>query len=127
VTWTVTNPSNDLSGAKVVTVLPTYVDWRGTISPTTEKVTYDDKNRTVTWDLGSVPARTGYDNTAARELSFQVTMTPSLSQINNSPNLTGVVTLNANDDFTNTNIQVVKQGVTTKIDDPGALEGSVAQ
>ena len=99
ITWTVTNPLNNLSGASVSAVLPPYIKWLGVISPAAEKINYDEGNRTVTWNIGSIQAGAGVVS-SAKEVSFQISFLPSVDQIRAVPILIGGATLNAKDNFT---------------------------
>ena len=103
VTWTVTNPLNNLSGAKVSATLPPYVKWLGNISPSREKVDYDESTRQVSWSVGNVLAGAGTVS-AAREVSFQISFLPSVDQIGDTPTLISEASLTAKDNFTLTNV-----------------------
>ncbi len=118
VTWTVTNPLNSLSGTRVTTILPPYVKWLGAVSPALEKMSYDENTRQITWSLGNVTAGAG-SISPAKEVSFQLSILPSVSQIGSTPNLTNEVILSAKDSFTNTSVNASFQAVgTTLINDP---------
>lgn len=114
VIWTVTNSSNDVSQAVVRTTLPTYVKWLGVVSPTSENVTYNDIGGEVVWNVGSVPAGTGIA-TPPREVAFQVSFLPSLSQLNQSPLLTSDATLSGTDNFTGTTLGDSKRPLSIKL------------
>ena len=103
ITWTVTNPLNNISGAIVSATLPPYVKWLSNISPTQEKLNYNEGTGLVTWNLGSVQAGAGIVSTA-REVSFQVSLLPSVTQINTSPDIISNATLTAKDNFTLTSV-----------------------
>jgi len=99
VTWSLANTFNDLKNVQVKTILPPYIEWLSTISPLDEKVIYNQTSGEVLWDLGSVLAGTGY-NLPAREVSFQVSFLPSISQVGGKVDLTGNITLEGQDTFT---------------------------
>lgn len=99
VVWTVTNSLNNLAGAKVTAILPPYMKWLNQISPSAEKVVYDPGTNQVVWNVGNVSAGAGMV-TAAREVAFQVSLLPSVSQIGTAPKLIGGASLTANDTFT---------------------------
>ena len=99
ITWTVTNPLNNISGAVVSATLPPYVKWLSNISPAQEKLNYNEGTGLVTWNVGSVQSGAGIVS-PAREVSFQVSLLPSVSQIETAPNLTGDASLTAKDNFT---------------------------
>lgn len=114
VTWSVRNPSNTISNGKASATLPSYVRYLGATSPSSEQVAYDERSRTVTWNLGDVKAGAGFGS-AAREVSFKVGITPSTSQVGSVPALTGRVVLTGDDRFTGSRVSVEGNPVTTTI------------
>ena len=112
--WTITNSSNDISSAVVRTTLPTYVKWLGVVSPDSESVTYNEIGGEVVWNAGAIPAGTGI-NRAAREVAFQVSFLPSISQINQSPLLTSEIAISGNDNFTHTILRDTKRALSIKL------------
>ena len=118
VVWTVTNSSNQVSGAKVVATLPSYMRWVGIVSPTSESVSYNPVGGTVTWELGEVASGVG-SATSPREVLFQVGLVPSASQIGDAPALIGTQTLVGFDRFTETEIRATERELTTNINESG--------
>lgn len=114
VTWTVTNPLNNLSGARVVATLPPYIKWLENVSPSSEKISYDPNTRQIAWNIGNVSAGAGTVS-AAREVSFQISLLPSVSQIGSAPELVNEATLTARDSFTATTVSSTFQAVTTRL------------
>ena len=100
--WTVTNNFNDVDNAQVTAILPPYVKWAGVTSPSGEKVSYNPDSRQVTWDLGKVLA--GSVSGSFRQVAFQISFTPSISQLDSAPNLLGISSLKGHDTFTNTDV-----------------------
>lgn len=98
VEWTLSNTNNDVGNTQVTTTLPVYVDWTGVVSPTTENISYNPETRMVTWNAGTVPARTGY-SLSPKRVFFQVKLNPSISQVGIAPALTNEITTRANDTF----------------------------
>jgi len=98
------NSSNDLNNARITAILPQYVFWNNKVSPSDEIYSYDDNSRTLVWNIGNMSAGTGV-NSDARELSFQVTLFPSVSQIGRKSNLLRNVIFSADDTFTETQIE----------------------
>lgn len=80
VTWSIINPTNQVRQGRVSGKLPNYVKWLSFISPLDEKVIYDKTNNEVIWDIGTIEpgAESGLPS---REVSFQISITPSLSQL----------------------------------------------
>lgn len=123
VTWSVVNPSNELRSTVAKTILPSYVQWLGATSPFSEDITYNSNTGEVTWNVGDVSAGVGSDS-PAREASFQINFAPSVSQQGEKVPLTGDTSVTAYDSFTKTNINLSKDGVTTRISsDPIYTEG----
>jgi hypothetical protein len=106
--WVVKNSSNAVGSATVSTVLPPYVSF---ISGG-EGISYDAASRTVVWQLGDVKAGAGYTSVAVSN-SFEVTLTPSVSQINTAPPLTGTAALSGTDRFANTRVGATAGAPTT--------------
>ena len=101
VIWSVTNSSNDVTDARVRAILPPYVSWKGAVNPGGEAVSFSNVGGEVVWDLGDVPAGVGYTQ-SAREVAFQVGVTPSVSQVGSSPDITGAAVFSGRDRFTET-------------------------
>ncbi|MFA6551895.1 MAG: hypothetical protein WCT19_00145 [Candidatus Paceibacterota bacterium] len=125
VVWTLTNTSNNLSNVKVYANLPNYVKWLGNVSPSAENVVYNQTDGSVNWNVGDLKAGTGYDNTG-REVAFQISFTPSQSQIGATPNLVNETTGSGTDKFTGTGIMSnVRSALTTSlVNDSGYSSGS---
>lgn len=121
--WTVTNSSNDVTRGRVAATLPPYVTWEGQTSPGSESIRYDDSSRTVVWDLGDVRAGTGY-GAAGREAYFQVSLTPSASQISETVQLTSEVEISGTDAFTNQPLSGSGRGATTRLLNDGNGPGT---
>jgi len=107
VKWIVRNSSNNVSNAIVKTSLPIYVKWTGNTAPKTEDISYNQDNSTVTWNVGRLQAW------GTREGEFQISFLPSLSQLNQSPDLTGQNVLTGTDDFTKTALDDTRVPVST--------------
>ena len=118
IVWTVKNASNALANTVVSTVLPPYVNFMSAVQG--EGVTYDSGSRTVRWPIGELKAGVGY-TLSARQAAFQVTLTPSTSQVGQSPQLTGVTTLSGQDRFVQVNVSSQAAAPTTKISGEGGF------
>jgi uncharacterized membrane protein len=114
ITWTVTNPLNNLSSVRAVATLPTYMTWINSISPKNEKISYDPNTRQITWSLGNISAGAGIYS-GAKEVSFQVGILPSVSQIDSTPELISAVTLVGKDVFTNTEVSAGFQALDIRL------------
>ena len=103
VVWTVTNTANNISGVKVVGVLPSYVRWTGNFSPNNSDIQFNPNNNQVTWNVGEVSQGVG-SSLSPKEVSFQIGFTPSLSQIGETPILVHTQTISGFDQFTEVQI-----------------------
>jgi len=114
ITWTVVNPLNNLSNAQVSAILPPYMKWLGAVSPSQEKVDYDGGTGQVTWSLGNISAGAG-SVSPPKEVSFQVSLLPSVGQIGTSPDLIGEAILTAKDSFTLTPVSDSSASLNTRL------------
>ncbi len=96
VTWSLTNTTNEMSGVEVVANLPSYVRYMNIIQPTTESVSFHEVGGVVIWNVGTLKAGVGV-NSAPREVSFQVALTPSISQVGREVNVMGGAELTGKD------------------------------
>ena len=104
VTLSVNNSSNAIANTVVSAVLPSYVAWKGNNQSDT---TYNETGRTVTWNIGDMNAG------AARTTTFQVGLTPSIPQINNTPTVLSDVRISAFDRFVRSAIEFGIDPITT--------------
>lgn len=86
INWVVTNTTSDLKNAIVKSSLPPGVSWKGEISPSSEKVTYDPDTRMVTWDMSNISAGAGFTS-SSRQVYFKVGIVPSINQVGTVPSL----------------------------------------
>lgn len=120
ITWALSNTVNSIGGAVVSAVLPSYVRFTGKAFPSDASVTYNETTRTVTWNAGDVPA-----GTAAKEVQFQVALTPSASQRNTTPILIQAATYAGTDRFTGDRLTGTAPALTTEIPSSGVGSGQV--
>jgi hypothetical protein len=114
ISWNLSNTVNNISGAKIVATLPNYVKFVGPTSPMSEDLKYDSFKREVTWNIGTIPKGTGITG-ASKEVYFQVSINPSLSQVGSSPTLVNEAVLTGVDDFANVGVRVTKSALNTVI------------
>ncbi len=104
VVWSLTNGSNDLTNTRVSATLPSYVKWLNAFAPQGEKISYNPIGGQVVWDALDLKAGTGFSG-SPREVSFQVSLTPSTSQINSTPSLMTEASATGDDAFAGASIQ----------------------
>lgn len=120
IVFTLTNTTNAIKDAKLTASLPPYIRWTGIYSPAAEKLTFNQSDGTITWDIGTIDPGVGLGGTLPRQSAISVGFTPSTSQIGQSPPLLQSITLSGKDSATDASISRVIKDVTTNIvGDPG--------
>lgn len=124
--WQITNPGNDMSGVKIVGVLPTGVIWKNIVSVGSgqPEPAFNRNTSEVVWNLGVLPQGVGVTG-AKYEAIFQVTINPSINQKGSTILLVKDSKLSGIDSFTKQNIIVPVRDITTSdlVDRPS--EGTV--
>lgn len=114
VVLTATNSSNAVTDGQVTMTLPDYVTWTNAIAPQQAPVTYNPVTREVVWSVGALSPGVGYTKPAV-QVSFQVGITPSASQVGDAPFLTGDIVLRGRDGFTGADLQSTRRGLSTRL------------
>src|SRR3989344_727307 len=109
ITWTVDNTSSSVSGATVESSLPPYVKWLGKTDPSGEDITYNNVDGQIRWNIGNVGTYTA-GSSKRKQVSFQVGLTPSITQKDQIPVLVNQSVLTAQDDFTR---EIIKSNLGT--------------
>lgn len=123
ITWTLSNSANNVNQAIAKSVLPVYVSFVNSLQNPNENVSYNSNTREVIWNIGSVKQNTG--STSNREVSFVLSIKPSLSQVGSVPQLMKEINLSGTDSFTGTLIKNSRNPITTLIiNDPSFKRGS---
>jgi len=114
VVLSLTNTSNEVQDAEVKAYLPSYVKWLGVVSPQSEDVIFNQVGGEVIWSIGSAKAGLGISS-PVKEVSFQVSLSPSLGQVNSEPILVKNISLEGEDTFTDTGINFSYKDLDTRI------------
>jgi len=125
--WLVTNPGNQLSNTKIVGTLPQGVTWKNVVSVGSGQAqpTFNRNTSQVIWNIGTLPYGVGTSGELGYELTFQVAINPSPTQVGQpAPILTGA-TLSGVDSFTQQNIAVSNLDLTTNSTVDRSGEGTV--
>jgi uncharacterized repeat protein (TIGR01451 family) len=125
--WQILNTSNKIKNAKVSGILPDNVKWTGNVFPLDAKIFYDINTRTITWEAGDVEVGTGIIS-PLKEVLFQVSVTPTATDVGNYLVLLDKNALSATDEFTLSEITISTEGITTRLPDDlsvGPEEGKV--
>ena len=123
VVWSIGNTQNDLTDSKVTAKLGPAVSWLQAHSEESEDISYDPDSNTVTWNLGTLSSGTGFSS-ELREVSFQVSLTPSLSQVGTAPVLVNSINFSGFETVAQRIFNVSAQNITTRIgSDPKYIQG----
>jgi hypothetical protein len=114
IVWSIVNSSNDIENATIEANLPIYINWLGVITPTNESVQFNELTGQVSWNAGDISTGVG-SISPAREVAFQVSLTPSISQIDTSPTIVSEVEFSGRDTFTGSQIELTDNPVTTRL------------
>ena len=107
-TMVVAAESNDLTDAVVTSALPIYVNWLDQVQGDGE-LSFNSVSQQLEWDAGPISAG------SRKEVSFQVSLTPSASQVGSSPVLLNRQTFRATDRFTGARLQAQADPVYTEL------------
>jgi len=123
IVWSLSNSTNDVENVTVRAFLPSYVSWEGSLSPQDAVVSYDKNTGEVVWKVGLISVGTGILN-PARDISFQIGLLPSLSQVGSTPNLVSEAVIEGRDSFVNADVRKVKGVLNTRLDNDSKFKFS---
>ena len=110
--------ANDMTGAVVKTSLPVYVNWLDQYD-SDGTVTYNSVSKELEWDIGDISMGD------RKQFIFQVSMKPSVSQLDSIPVLLNKQLIRVNDRFTGALLQDDSPAVTTELsEEMGFSEGN---
>jgi len=112
----VTNTTSRITNAKLTATLPPYVRWLGKYIPSSsESVTYNKTDGTISWNIGNIESGVGIEGVPPRQIAFAIGFTPSTSQIGEKPALLQNIILTGIDSATGESISPQASDVTTNI------------
>jgi len=124
IVWSLANNSNDLSDVSVSATLPPYVSLMDSVSPAGSDLKFDEKTATLVWTAGDIPAGTGRV-LPAKDISFQVSLSPNLTQVNTAPVLVNSARVKAHDGFIDDDLSIEIPALTTNLSgDPQGKSGN---
>lgn len=128
IVWSLSNSSNSLAGVKVSAALPSYVKWLDKVSPQSAKVEYSPVGGEVVWDVGEIASGVGF-GASPREVSFQVSLLPSESQVGTPVVVIGEAVATGEDRFTGSVVRsnVRTQLTTASLEEVGVGSGAVTK
>ncbi len=115
IVWSISNTANYISKAQVRSTLPPWIRFVGSVYPPADDVVFNPSTREIIWNAGGVKRGAGISE-APREVAFQVSFTPSFSQLETMPTLINEASLTAHDDFANVDLKVNKIPLNTRLD-----------
>lgn len=122
--WMAGSVSNDVTGAKVETVLPTGVSMTGKIYPEDARLTYNERNNTIVWEIGNLSAGTGVIS-SPKEVAFQIKFIPSPEQGGApSGDILGASVFSAKDVFTGEDLSVTSEKKSTILTEDIKMDSS---
>jgi hypothetical protein len=121
--WTLTNPTNEVSQVVATATLPSNVTWleKQTVTAGTA-VAYDATTREVSWRINRVPPGTG-SLFASLVATFDVSVTPVATDVGQLLILLNQTVVTARDAFTEQDLRVEKAIVTSDLQGDVAAQG----
>ncbi len=113
ITFSLSNTQNDIDSPTVTATLGPNVKWLSAAT-STENITYNSNNNTITWSLNKLNSGAGF-NSPLRTASFQVSLTPSIGQIGSVPTLVNNISFSGTDTFTSKVVNLTNQAVNTTL------------
>ena len=123
VVWIISNTTSAIGNTIVTATLPPYVTWLGAVAPSTENVTYDQNTGTITWNVGSINPNYTNNSKQRREVDFQISLQPSITQVASAPILINQASLTAKDNFTGSSLTGQQDYLTSSFSTDPAYKG----
>jgi hypothetical protein len=120
--WKITNISNDISQAKVESVLPTNAVFTGKTSPEDAKIEYNERANAISWNIGNISSGVGVIS-PVKEISFQVKIKPSTDQAGQEVDILKESKITAKDNFTGSDLSATTKEKTTNLPEDSVLGG----
>ncbi|MCF7834008.1 MAG: hypothetical protein K9L98_01360 [Candidatus Pacebacteria bacterium] len=114
VVWSLSNTANNISRAQVKTSLPPWASFVGPVSPPSEDLSYNPSTKEIVWNIGTLMRGIGVTG-SSREVSFQIELLPSLSQLGTPPTLINDTIFTGQDDFANVGVRINKSSLNTRL------------
>ncbi len=120
IVFSITNTTSKITNATVRATLPSYVRWVGIYSPSSESVTFNPNDGTISWNVGTIEPGIGVDGSLPSQAAIAIGFTPSTSQIGQQPQLATDIRLTGKDAATGAVVERTARDITTNIaGDPG--------
>lgn len=113
ITWSIMNYATDMRAVKVTSSLQPGVKWTGVVKSNSGAVpTYNNRTGEIVWEIEKIIATKGVLG-APTEATFQVEITPNITQIGGTIEVTKDTNLSAVDDFTGASVSRQVKGAQT--------------
>lgn len=99
ITWQAKNYYNDVKNVTLRATLGPNVKLTGKMFPADAPITFDSQSKEVVWSIGDMAAGQGI-RTSVPNVSFQVELTPDVSQAGKTPEIIGSARISGEDDWT---------------------------
>ncbi|MCJ7786795.1 hypothetical protein MUP06_01080, partial [Patescibacteria group bacterium] len=120
--WQAKNFYNDVKNLKVKANLPSQARLTGEISSKEAKFSFDPASREIVWEIGELTVGLGISGPGP-EISFQIALTPDLTQRGQIPELIFQVKIIGEDIWTGEKVEATAGAVNTSLpDDPTITE-----
>ncbi|KKW24684.1 MAG: hypothetical protein UY67_C0004G0002 [Candidatus Kaiserbacteria bacterium GW2011_GWA2_52_12] len=123
--FTINNTTNKITGATVKATLPPNVRWVGKYSPPSEKITFNQEDGSLTWNVGDIEPGVGLNGVPPRQAAIAIAFTPSTSQIGQEPPLLQSIKFQGIDSATGGSITRTLPNVTTNLASPAKSSGDI--
>ena len=120
IVWSLSNTANDISKSIIRSTLPSWIKFKGPISPLQEDLTYNPSTKEIIWNISRIQKGAGI-TAPGRSVSFQVAFIPSLSQAGTLPVIINEAILTGYDDFANVDVKVNKAPLRTQLDNDSSF------
>jgi len=123
IVWALGNTQNDVTESRVTAQLAPAVKWVKATSLGSEDISYDENSNTVTWNVGTLASGVGF-NTERREVTFQISLTPSTSQVGTTPTLVNAISFTGVESLAQKSINISLPALNTQMpNDPQFIQG----
>ncbi len=110
--WDLSNNLHELNDLKIFVKLPEYVRWNNKNQATVGIVKFNEENRIVTWNIGRLPI-----SVYRASAEFSIKITPEETDKNTIMVLVPGTTVQAVDDETKDELELITKAQTTKLED----------
>lgn len=104
IVWQISNNINDIDSGRVEAQLPAHVAWEGERFPQNADLSYDSATGKVVWNIGRIPAGTGYIMPLL-QAAFKISIMPGFADAGRTLGLISESVFSGKDSFTAAQIE----------------------